>query len=86
MEKVLKLPELKSATGLGKTAIYDLMQEGGFPRPIRLSQRAVGWISSEIEQWLAARPRSTGGRAGTAKLQGAEMAAAAGTVKARGQS
>jgi prophage regulatory protein len=32
------------------------MANGSFPKPIRLSERAVGWKSDDIDAWLAARP------------------------------
>ena len=31
------------------------MQNGDFPKPINLGPRAVGWIESEIEEWLIDR-------------------------------
>jgi len=31
------------------------MQDGTFPKPIKLGARAVGWLESEIEEWLQAR-------------------------------
>ena len=32
------------------------MQAEGFPRPLQLGPRAVGWMSDQVEQWLASRP------------------------------
>jgi prophage regulatory protein len=52
---VLRLPELSKRVGLCRSSIYSLIRQGSFPRPIPLSARAVGWIESEIEQWLAER-------------------------------
>jgi prophage regulatory protein len=33
--------------------IYLRVAEGSFPRPISLGGRAVGWIETEVEEWLA---------------------------------
>jgi prophage regulatory protein len=32
-----------------------MIQCGQFPRPIPLTARAVGWLQSDIEQWIAER-------------------------------
>ncbi|MBM7062826.1 AlpA family transcriptional regulator [Pseudomonas sp. UL073] len=52
--RILRLPTVKAATGLGRTKIYDLMKEGRFPKSRRIAgARAVGWDSGEIEVWIA---------------------------------
>jgi prophage regulatory protein len=52
---ILRLPELRRRVGLGRSSIYQLVRQGRFPPPVRLSSRTVGWIDSEVEQWLAER-------------------------------
>ena len=42
-------------TGLSATTLWRLTQRGEFPKPIRLSAGAVGWLDSEISAWLADR-------------------------------
>lgn len=50
---ILRLPTVKSRTGLSRSSIYLRMSEGQFPKPISLGNgRAIGWISCEIDQWL----------------------------------
>lgn len=49
---ILRLPEVKTKTGLSRSTIYLRISEGLFPRPIALGGRAVGWIDHEIEHWL----------------------------------
>ena len=56
--RILRLPAVMETVGLRRTAIYDLIQAGEFPKPIRLSPRAVGWRVEEIDAWLADRPRA----------------------------
>jgi prophage regulatory protein len=51
-EKILRLPAVKFRTGLSRSTIYARAAEGAFPKPIALGARAVGWIESEIDQWL----------------------------------
>jgi len=49
---ILRLPAVKTRTGLSGSTIYLRMSEGRFPTPIPLGERAVGWLESEIEGWL----------------------------------
>ena len=54
--KLRKLPWVEDATGLKKSSIYKKMAEGTFPRPVRLSSRAVAWKSDDVERWIDERP------------------------------
>lgn len=49
---ILRLPEVKTRTGLARSTIYLRVKQGDFPRPVPLGGRAVGWVESEIETWL----------------------------------
>lgn len=52
--RIMRLPAVKAATGLGRTSIYDLMKDGRFPKSHRIAgAHAVGWDSLEIESWVA---------------------------------
>jgi prophage regulatory protein len=52
---VIRLPEVRRRTGLGRSTLYSLMKQGDFPRAIPLSARSVGWVAAEVESWLAER-------------------------------
>ena len=52
---VLRRADVERATGLPRSTIYELMARGTFPKPIRLSARAVGWLEAEILAWQKAR-------------------------------
>lgn len=54
--KVLRASELTERLGISATTIWRLRREGTFPPPRRLSAQAVGWLESEIDDWLKARP------------------------------
>ncbi|WP_413505812.1 helix-turn-helix transcriptional regulator [Photobacterium phosphoreum] len=53
--KIIRLPEVKDKTGLSRSTIYLRMSQGRFPKSISLSERAIGWVEQEIEQWLGER-------------------------------
>ena len=56
---ILRLPEVSQATGLSRSTIYRLVQAGNFPPPLKLTTRTIGWYSTDIETWIAARAASS---------------------------
>lgn len=53
-DRVIRLQELKNKIGLSKSAIYNGVDKGTFPPPIKLGVRAVGWRLSSINAWIEA--------------------------------
>lgn len=49
---ILRLPAVKTRTGLSRSTIYLRVSQGTFPKPVSLGARAVGWVESEIQEWL----------------------------------
>jgi prophage regulatory protein len=58
-DTVLRLPAVRARTGLSRSTIYLRISEGQFPKPISLGARAVGWVESEIDEWLKQRIESS---------------------------
>lgn len=54
--RLLKRREVERETGLSRSSIYRQMDEGAFPRPLRIGRRGVAWPAAKIEAWKAARP------------------------------
>ena len=54
-DRLLRRPEVEQRVGLRKSAIYAMIAVGKFPKPIRLSERAVRWSSHEISRYIEAR-------------------------------
>lgn len=52
---ILRLPAVKAETGASRSTIYLRIQQGLWPRPVRLGPRSVGWPASEIAAINAAR-------------------------------
>jgi len=61
-ETLLTRRQVEARCCLSASSIYRFMRGGLFPEPIRVGRRAVRWHASEIDAWLAARPRATGDR------------------------
>lgn len=51
---ILRRKQVEKRTGLSRSTIYARIARGTFPRPIDLGDRAVGWIETEINEWLQA--------------------------------
>lgn len=58
--RILRRQEVERRTGFKRSHIYQLMKQDKFPKQVPLGDRAVGWDSVEIDQWIAERlrPRS----------------------------
>lgn len=61
-ERLLRLPEVESRVGLRKSSIYEMLGRNppAFPRPLKLSRRAVCWPASAIDAWIADRIKNGG--------------------------
>ena len=57
--KVMRRPEVESITGLSRSSIYAKMENGTFPTAIKLSERSVGWLEHEVQEWLKNRVSAT---------------------------
>ncbi|QUM86151.1 AlpA family transcriptional regulator [Moritella sp. 28] len=51
-KKIIRLPEVKNKTGLSRSSIYLRMSNDEFPQSISLGSRAIGWLESDINEWL----------------------------------
>ena len=65
-KRLIRLPEVLSRTGYGRTTIYRKMEDGSFPSSVKLDgrppknpeafdSRAIAWIEDEVEQWIKSR-------------------------------
>ena len=59
--RIMKRKEIQNVTGLSRSSIYSKMSQGTFPKAIKLSERSVGWLEHEVQQWLSDRVIATRG-------------------------
>jgi prophage regulatory protein len=59
MDAILRLPAVITRTGLSRSGIYAKVRTGEFPKPISIGIRSIGWIDSEIQQWIADRVKAS---------------------------
>lgn len=59
----LREKQVRQRTGLSRSTIYNRISEGRFPKQVPLGGRAVAWVDTEIDAWIAdqiARSRNQG--------------------------
>ena len=53
---MLRMPAVKAKTGFSShSTVYGLVNQGLFPKPVQISERAVAWPEQEVEAINAAR-------------------------------
>lgn len=60
-QAIIRLNEVRARTGLSRSEIYRREALGQFPKRVKLGARSVGWVSSEIEEFIEACIRSRNG-------------------------
>ena len=55
--RVLRMTDVRIKTGLCQSTIHELVNRLVFPKPFKLvpGGRAVGWLESQIDQWISER-------------------------------
>jgi prophage regulatory protein len=58
--RILKLPDVIERCAISRSSLYQFTKDNKFPKSVRLGERAVGWLESEIENWIAERAEQRG--------------------------
>ena len=51
-DRILRLKAVQERTGLCRSTLYRKMQNGTFPKNIKISTRCTGWRESAVAEWL----------------------------------
>ena len=54
-DRILRDSEVRHRTGLSRTTRWRLIRKNKFPRPVSITESAIGWRESEINAWIEAR-------------------------------
>ncbi|RWO45971.1 MAG: AlpA family transcriptional regulator [Mesorhizobium sp.] len=54
-QNIIRMQEVKKATGLSKATLYRRIARNEFPKPVPLGVNSVGWLSEEVAAWQKAR-------------------------------
>jgi prophage regulatory protein len=59
--KILRIPSVVNKLGVARSTIYDWINpkspryDATFPKQRRLGMQSVGWLESELDEWLLKR-------------------------------
>ena len=53
--QLLRLEAVISLIGMKRSWILQKVKDGKFPKPLRLSPRAVAWRQSDVMEWINAQ-------------------------------
>lgn len=56
--KMYRLKHVLEITGMSRASIYRWEAAKEFPQKRQLGRKAVGWLASEVDEWLVNRPHS----------------------------
>ena len=55
VHKILRLPDVIERVGFSRSSIYAFVDNGSFPKPVQIGIRAVGWLDSDVDDWISDR-------------------------------
>lgn len=58
MVKLLSDAEVSQITGYSRVTLWRKRRDGSFPKALKLGANKLGYLQTEIEAWIAARPRA----------------------------
>lgn len=51
----IRQDEVLSRTKLSRSTLYELVNAGSFPKPLKLGERINAWPLTEIDEWMRAQ-------------------------------
>ncbi len=54
-ERIILEAERKRMTGISRTTAWRMEKEGKYPKRRKVSDGLVGWLESELDEWIANR-------------------------------
>lgn len=51
--QLIRLAEVLKQTGLSRSLLYGKLDNGDFPRPVKLGNRVNAWSADEIQEWIS---------------------------------
>jgi prophage regulatory protein len=55
-ERILRFKQACAKVGYSRSGLYTAIREGRFVKPRELGPRAIGFLESEVDEWLRGRP------------------------------
>lgn len=51
-DRILRIGTVLDRTGLSRSTLYRKIENGTFPRQVRISTRCAGWRESAVNAWM----------------------------------
>ncbi|WP_109809228.1 helix-turn-helix transcriptional regulator [Sphingosinithalassobacter portus] len=51
-DRFLRINEVLDRTALSRATLYRKIQDGTFPKQVRIAARCAGWRESEVTEWM----------------------------------
>jgi len=55
MDRMMRVPEVVKVVGVSTATLRNMIRDGVFPAPIKISRQAIAWSESTISDWLQAK-------------------------------
>ena len=55
-DRIIDIKEVSLITGICRTQVWIEERKGNFPKRRQITKRRVGWLLSEVQQWIKSRP------------------------------
>ena len=63
LHKIIRGRDMRAVTGYSLDHIHELVRLGQFPKPVKLGERASGWLATEVAAWQRERIAARDGKA-----------------------
>jgi prophage regulatory protein len=60
--RLIRLSEVLAICGKSRSSVYELIQKGAFPAPVKLGGRSSAWIKAEVLAWVESCIRASRGQ------------------------
>lgn len=54
-ERFVSIPEFVRRSSLSRATIYNMVERGELPRPVKLTQARVAWPASVVDAWFQSK-------------------------------
>lgn len=51
-DRIIRIRTVLDRTGLSRSSLYRKINDGSFPRQVKLGQHSAGWRESAVNQWV----------------------------------
>lgn len=61
--RILREPKVVTMVGISRSTIWRMEKDGLFPKRLKISPGAIGWLEKDINEWIEGRAAASGNEA-----------------------